>query len=179
MEAFWFEDGKILSTSSQSGAGGCGLGAGAGPLQVTGEMASISGALGGGDRPPCSGPGRSPAFPGGDSRKELQPQENWDLVIKPSGTLSWRSGQLSFPPPFLLKMVEIPGRGSFHAGHGGGGLCHCHPRHTPWAGASATPTPPHQGEQFHQLLSAAPAGEREASDRSQEDLLTLRVGCPS
>lgn len=49
---FWFEDGK----DSLHLPARVGLGAGEGPLQVTGEMASISGALGGGDRPPCPQP---------------------------------------------------------------------------------------------------------------------------
>lgn len=58
---FWFGAGKgSLHLPVRVGPG-----AGEGPLQVTGEMASISGALGGGDRSPCS-----PAFPGGDGRRE-------------------------------------------------------------------------------------------------------------
>lgn len=71
-------------------------------------------------------------------------QENWDVVIKPSCKFSQLSGQIFFPPPFLLKIIEISGRGSFPPWP-----CHwpgpCHGRHTPWASANSTSPPPQEG----------------------------------
>lgn len=75
------------------------------------------------------------------------PQEKLDLVIKPSGKFSLLSGQLFFPPPFLLKIIEIPRRGSFPHWPAGGGealplaQAPVIKGTPPWAWASSTPTP--------------------------------------
>ena len=99
-------------------------------------------------------------FRGGDSGRELWATGNWDLVIKPSCKFSPLSSQLFFPPSFLPKIIETPGRGRDSlppgpAGGGGGpaiGPGPRHRRHTPWAWAS---TPPHPRNQEGAITSAA------------------------
>lgn len=103
-------------------------------------------------------------FRGGDSGRELWATGNWDLVIKPSCKFSPLSSQLFFPPSFLPKIIETPGRGRDSlppgpAGGGGGpaiGPGPRHRRHTPWAWAS-TPPPPPQPRGSNYISSSLPA----------------------
>lgn len=118
------------------------------PVRGPGEEEPTAGALGwwggGGEAERIGFPVPSPKpgldFPGGDNERQLWPTENRDSVIKPSCEFSLLSGQIFFPPPFLLQIIEISGRGSFPPRP-----CHwpgpCHGSHTPWARASSTPHP--------------------------------------
>lgn len=109
---------RFLYLASQSGAEGWG-GATAGSK---GDGTYLQGSWLWGQTSLFPAPGLAWLSLEGTVRGSTGSQENLDLVIQPSGKFSPLSGQLFFPPPFLLKIIEMPRRGFFpHPPAGGGG----------------------------------------------------------
>ena len=91
------------------------------------------------------------------------PRENWDLIVEPSCKFSPLSGQLFFPPPFLLKIIEIPREGFLFSWASWGRLVPCH-----WPGLQSRqahplglgqlpPPPPTRGSSYISCSLLAPA----------------------